>query len=122
MGTLRVAIETIDAQGSVIDVSEAWVNVPVDASGEKRRYLLTIGGQEYFFDKEGTILNEKVFGFSLTEKQNKEINDWKEHIKAVFGEYGNYEYTFKPTEIGNVLIVYSEIADVEKDFTDVDSW
>lgn len=60
--------------------------------------------------------------FDLTEKQETEIKEWKEHIKAIFGEYGKYDYTFTPTEIGDVLVVYSHIADMTKDFTDIDSW
>lgn len=60
--------------------------------------------------------------FDLTEKQETEIKEWKEHIKAVFGEYGSYDYTFTPGEIGVSLSVYSHVADTQKDFTDLDSW
>jgi hypothetical protein len=60
--------------------------------------------------------------FELTEKQEKEIHEWRDHIKAIYGEYGNYEFTFIPCEIGNVLKVKSILANIVKDFTDVDSW
>ena len=60
--------------------------------------------------------------FDLTEKQEKEIKEWKSHIKEVFGEYGKFSYTFNPTEIGVCLTVHSFIANISKDFTDLDSW
>ena len=60
--------------------------------------------------------------FKLTEKQELQIKEWQEHIKEVFGEYGNYEYTFKPTGIGDSLYVYSDIAKISKNFTNVEDW
>lgn len=60
--------------------------------------------------------------FKLTEKQELQIKKWQEHIKEVFGEYGTYEYRFTPTGIGNGLYVYSRIAEVGKDFSNVEDW
>mgnify|MGYP003475405952 CR=1 FL=1 len=60
--------------------------------------------------------------FELDEDQIKKLNIWKEAIKVVFGEYGNFEYTFSPTGIGDVVTVYSELAKQELDLTDVDRW
>lgn len=60
--------------------------------------------------------------FELTEKQEKEIQEWKEHINAIFGDYGQYKFTFIPGEIGDTLLVYSSLANITKDFTDLDSW
>lgn len=60
--------------------------------------------------------------FDLTEKQEYEIRKWKEHIFAIYGRYGTFEYRFIPCEIGVALFVKSTIANIEKDFTDLDSW
>ena len=51
-----------------------------------------------------------------------QIKEWQEHIKEVFGEYGTYEYRFTPTGIGDGLYVYSRIAEVGKDFSNVEDW
>jgi hypothetical protein len=48
--------------------------------------------------------------FELNEKEETEIKEWQDSIKKVYGR-------------GNTGIrVYSHIAKVEKDFTDIDSW
>ena len=60
--------------------------------------------------------------FTLDRKEVEKINEWKEHIKEVFGEFGEFTYSFTPNGIGTTIKVYSVIADVEKDFTDVSSW
>jgi len=60
--------------------------------------------------------------FKLTEKQELQIKEWQEHIKEIFGEYGGYEYRFKPTGIGDALHVYSDLAKVSKDFSNVEDW
>ena len=43
--------------------------------------------------------------FSLSETQEIKLEEWKEAIKKVFGEYGNYDYIFSPTGIGTCLKV-----------------
>ena len=60
--------------------------------------------------------------FFLSEKEEKDIQEWKEHIKAVYGDYGRFEYRFVPTEIGSAIYVKSSLAGIERDFTDIDSW
>jgi hypothetical protein len=60
--------------------------------------------------------------FKLSPKEEKDIEEWKEAIKTVYGSYGTFTYKFTPTGIGTVIVVYSELADIEKDFTDLDSW
>ena len=60
--------------------------------------------------------------FTLNEDQVKKLEEWQEHIKAIFGRYGDYEYTFSSKGIGQIVSVYSLLADVELDLTDVDSW
>jgi len=60
--------------------------------------------------------------FTLSPKEEKDIKEWQDAIKFVYGKYGSYTYKFTPNGIGDTVVVYSDIADVEKDFTDVDSW
>ena len=60
--------------------------------------------------------------FTLNEDQVKKLEEWQSHIKAIYGSYGNYEYTFSSSGIGQIVVVYSELADTELDLTDVDSW
>lgn len=64
----------------------------------------------------------KTKTFTLDENQVKKLEEWQSHIKAIYGSYGNYEYTFSSSGIGQNVVVYSELADTELDLTDVDSW
>jgi hypothetical protein len=64
----------------------------------------------------------KTKTFTLDEDQVKKLEEWQEHIKAIFGRYGDYEYRFSSNGIGQIVSVYSVLADVELDLTDVDSW
>ena len=64
----------------------------------------------------------KTKTFTLDEYQVKKLEEWQSHIKAIYGSYGNYEYTFSSSGIGQIVVVYSELADTELDLTDVDSW
>ena len=60
--------------------------------------------------------------FELNEKQEKELKEWQDAIKKVFGEYGSFDYIFTPTGVGNCVKVYSHLAKTELELTDVDSW
>lgn len=60
--------------------------------------------------------------FEISEKQATEIKVWQDAINKVYGEYGLFDFTFTPNGIGVGLKVYSHIAKIEKDFTDIDSW
>jgi hypothetical protein len=64
----------------------------------------------------------KELTFTIGEQENKNIEEWKELIKNLYGEYGTYTYKFTPTGIGNNIQVYSHLAKIEKDFTIVDNW
>ena len=63
-----------------------------------------------------------MVSFDLNEKEEATLNEWKEAIKKVFGEYSYYEYRFRPTGIGTGISVWSDLAKKEIDLTDVDSW
>jgi hypothetical protein len=60
--------------------------------------------------------------FEIDEKQMEKLKVWQEAIKTIYGEYGNYDFTFKPTGIGDGVYVYSHLAKTTIDLTDVDSW
>ena len=60
--------------------------------------------------------------FKLTEKQETQIKEWQDKIFDLFGEYGSYEYHFTPTGIGDGLYVYSRLAKIGKDFSNVEDW
>jgi len=42
--------------------------------------------------------------FTISEKELKEIQEWQEAIKKIYGEYGKYTYSFTPTGIGSVKL------------------
>ena len=64
----------------------------------------------------------KTKTFTIDEDQVKKLEEWQNHIKAIYGSYGDYEYRFSDSGIGQIVVVYSELADIELDLTDVDSW
>jgi hypothetical protein len=64
----------------------------------------------------------KTKTFILDEGQVNKLEEWQSHIKAIYGSYGQYEYRFSSNGIGTIVTVYSELADIEIDLTDVDSW
>jgi hypothetical protein len=64
----------------------------------------------------------KPMEFTIDPVQVKKLKKWQEHIKAIYGEYGDYEYRFTSNGIGQIVIVYSELAKVELDLTDVSTW
>jgi hypothetical protein len=59
---------------------------------------------------------------TLSDKQKNELDKWRAHIKALYGEYGSFTWKITPTGIGHEISVYSHHARVELDLTDVDSW
>ena len=68
------------------------------------------------------LKKSKTMTFTLDEDQVKKLEEWQGHIKAVFGNYGDYEYRFSSNGIGQIVTVYSELANVELDLTDIDKW
>jgi hypothetical protein len=63
-----------------------------------------------------------AISFQLNNKQQKMFNTWTGHIKALYGECGSLTWKIVPTGIGSDISVYSNLAKVELDLTDVDSW
>ena len=64
----------------------------------------------------------KTKTFTLDEDQVKKLEEWQSHIKAIYGSYGNYEYRFSSGGIGQIVTVYSELAKITLDLTDVEKW
>jgi len=60
--------------------------------------------------------------FELSEKQENKLKRWQAKIKKQFGKYGNYTFSFKPTGIGDVVEVHSDLLNEKLDLTDVSSW
>jgi hypothetical protein len=60
--------------------------------------------------------------YGLSVSQAKKLEEWKTHIKAIYGEYGEYEYTFSPNGVGVVVTVYSSLANTMLDLTESDTW
>lgn len=60
--------------------------------------------------------------FELTDAQMVKLKEWQEKIKDLFGEYGNYTYSFTPTGIGDGVEVWSDLTKTKLDLTDVDTW
>jgi hypothetical protein len=126
METNKLKLERVNPLGEVIDKYEFNFEIHEPDTKVKDRFLLTIGNNQYCVSSEGEI--KDIIGrsnnreFKLSNKEQKDIDEWKEHIKAVYGDYGSYEYRFVPTAIGTSVYVKSKLAGIEKEFTDLDSW
>lgn len=64
----------------------------------------------------------KVISVELNDKQQKQFDEWCNHLKALYGEVGLLTWKISPTGIGESIVVYSHNAKVEFDLTDVSSW
>ena len=65
-------------------------------------------------------MENKEMVFKLNQGQVKKLEEWQGHIKAIYGEYGQYKYIF---ESGGGLgfydvKVYSYLANTSLDLTD----
>jgi hypothetical protein len=60
--------------------------------------------------------------FTISGEEIKKLKEWQEKIKDLYGEYGNYTYSFTPTGIGDVIKVKSHLTGLELDITDIDNW
>lgn len=51
------------------------------------------------------------------------LKEWQEAIKFIYGEYGSYTYSFRPTGIGDVVTVSCDLVpNKELDLTEVENW
>jgi hypothetical protein len=60
--------------------------------------------------------------FQISDKQKKEIKEWQDKIKEIFGEYGLYDYIFTPYGMGTGLVVRSHLTKTELDVTHEEDW
>jgi len=61
--------------------------------------------------------------FTLLKNQVKQLEEWQEHIKAIYGEYGDYKYIFETgSGIGTGIKVYSYLANTSIDLTDYENF
>ena len=58
----------------------------------------------------------------LNDKQQVMYDEWKGHIKSIYGEYGLFTWKVTPNGIGSGISVYSHLTKTELDLTDLDSW
>lgn len=65
---------------------------------------------------------KKIITIELNDKQQIMFDEWKSHIKALYGEYGLFTWKITPTGIGSGIVVYSHNTKTELDLTDIDSW
>jgi hypothetical protein len=66
--------------------------------------------------------NNTVIHAELNDKQQKMYDTWIGHIKAIYGEYGQFTWKITHTGIGICISVYSDLTKTELELTDVDSW
>jgi hypothetical protein len=66
---------------------------------------------------------KKVILIELNSKQQKQYEDWCQHLKAIFGEIGTLTWTVSSCGIGDTITVTSNNAPNNPlDLTDIDSW
>jgi hypothetical protein len=58
----------------------------------------------------------------LNDKQQEMYDKWMSHIKGLYGKYGKITWSVSDCGIGQTISVYSELAQVDLDLTDSDSW
>ena len=63
----------------------------------------------------------REINYTLSDKQQKEYEEWIGHIKALHGEYGLFTWKLTPDGIGMGISVFSHLVKIELDLTDVES-
>ena len=66
-------------------------------------------------------MNTKI-KMTLNDKQEAKYQEWIKAVKVLYGEVGQTEWTISNNGLGYNISVYSFLADVTLDLTDVDSW
>ena len=56
--------------------------------------------------------------FQLTESQEKNLKEWQEKIKDLYGEYGHYDFIFTPFGMITEVKVRSHLAKIEIELTE----
>lgn len=63
-----------------------------------------------------------MLSFTLTENEQKRLDEFKKQIKDLYGKSGQFIYTFAPTGIGTVITVHSCLAHLDREISDVGEW
>ena len=72
---------------------------------------------------ESELEERNTITYKLDPEESKILKEWQEHIKAIYGMYGDYIYTFESGGgIGTIKRVWSKLANTELDLTDIDKW
>lgn len=59
--------------------------------------------------------------FKLTQSQETKLEDWKEAIRKIYGDYGSFDYIFSPTGEKNLIKVFSHQAKAYLDLTETET-
>jgi hypothetical protein len=68
----------------------------------------------YGFKLETTKQPILYFDFELNDKQQERFDQWKSHIKALHGEYGQFTWKYTSNGIGPEISVYSHLVKIER--------
>lgn len=62
--------------------------------------------------------------FELTDRQVKKFEKWRNSIKQVFGEYGQFTFSFQNTGIGEIVLVENSLVgpNYQLDLTEIENW
>jgi hypothetical protein len=63
-----------------------------------------------------------IITIELSDTEQQKFDEWKTHIKAIYGEYGLFTWKVTPNGIGSEIVVYSHLTKTELDLTDVENW
>jgi hypothetical protein len=73
--------------------------------------------------KEEKEEKKNTITYTLDQEESKKLKEWQEHIKAIYGSYGDYVYSFESGGgIGTIKKVWSKHAQTELDLTNIDKW
>ena len=67
-------------------------------------------------------MSNTVIKMELNDKQETQYQEWIKAIKVLHGTVGEIEWTISSNGLGYKISVYSIMADVNLDLTDVDEW
>lgn len=75
-------------------------------------------------ERKKEIENERnTITYKLDPEETRALKEWQKHIKAIYGAYGDYIYTFESGGgIGTIKKVWSKLAATELDLTNVKKW
>jgi len=65
---------------------------------------------------------KKTVSYALCDDQILKLEKWQAKIKKKFGKFGNFEFRFRPTGIGTITLVWSDLLKEELDLTETKKW